>query len=91
MNDNQEKFAINVNVGSRPYNITINREDEAIYREAVKMLNRKIRQYSATWQADKDDYMAMVMLDMAVNLIKEEDVDKRLKDLSTKIDSTLDK
>ena len=85
-----QKFDINVNIANKMYPITVDRDSEEIYRNAAKLIQRKLDSYTSTYHAeDKLDYYAMVMLDLAVDLVSEKDIEKRLQHLVDKLDKTL--
>lgn len=85
-----QKFDINVNIANKMYPITVDRDSEEIYRNAAKLIQRKLDSYTATYHAeDKLDYYAMVMLDLAVDLVSEKDIENRLQHLVDKFDKTL--
>ena len=85
-----DKFTIQLNIANKIYPITVNRENEALYRRAAKLIQQKIDRYSSSFYAeDKQDYHAMVMLDLAVTLVSEQDVDDKLQLLVDKIDKLL--
>ena len=73
------------------YPITVNRENEAVYRRAAKLIQQKLDRYTSSFYAeDKQDYHAMVMLDLAVALIGEQDFTDDLSVLVEKVDKALD-
>ncbi len=86
----QDYFSIQLNIGSRTFSVQIERKKEQIYREAAKMINDKLRQYASYFpDQEKEDYLAMATLDIAVNLISESHIDDRLKDMIQTIDKTI--
>jgi len=73
------------------YPITVSRDTEETYRKAAKLISQKLDRYSSSFYAeDKQDYNAMVMLDLAVTLVSEENVDAKLEALVNKLDIALD-
>ena len=73
------------------YPITVNRENEAVYRRAAKLIQQKLDRYTSSFYAeDKQDYHAMVMLDLAVALIGEQDFTDELSAMVEKVDKALD-
>lgn len=73
------------------YPITVNRENEAVYRRAAKLIQQKLDRYTSTFYAeDKQDYHAMVMLDLAVALVGEQDFTDELSAMVEKVDKALD-
>ncbi len=86
----QDYFSIQLNIGPRTFSVQIERKKEQIYREAAKMINDKLRQYASHFpDQEKEDYLAMATLDIAVNLISENHIDDRLKDMIQTIDKTI--
>ena len=72
------------------YPITVTRDTEEVYRKAAKMIQQKLDRYSSSFYAeDKQDYHAMVMLDLAVTLVTEQNVDQALEGLVSRLDKTL--
>ena len=85
-----EKFKIQLNIANKMYPITVDRSNEEIYRKAAKLIQQKLDRYTASFYAeDKQDYYAMVMLDLAVSLTSEQDVEERLQVIVDKLDQTL--
>lgn len=85
-----ERFTIQLNIANKLYPITVSRDNEAVYRKAAKLIQQKLDRYSSSFYAeDKQDYHAMVMLDLAVALVSETDVDDKLQMLVDKIDKAL--
>ena len=85
-----EKFKIQLNIANKMYPITVNRSNEETYRKAAKLIQHKIDRYTASFYAeDKQDYYAMVMLDLAISLVSEQDVEERLQLIVDKLDKTL--
>ena len=85
-----ERFNIQLNIANKSYAITVNRENEEVYRKAAKLIQQKLDRYSSSFYAeDKQDYYAMVMLDLAVALVSEGNLDEKLQALVDKLDKTL--
>ena len=85
-----QKFDIHINIANKMYPITVDRNSEEIYRNAAKLIQRRLDTYTAAFHAeDKQDYYAMVMLDLAVNLDSDKDIEDRLQHLVDKLDKTL--
>ncbi len=86
-----DRFTIQLNIANKLYPVTVNRENEAVYRKAAKLIQQKLDRYTSSFYAeDKQDYHAMVMLDLAVALVSEFEVDDKLLLLVDKIDGCLD-
>ena len=83
-----DKFSIQLTVGSKTFSIAVDRQNEAIYRQAAKMINLKIQQYTNSFpNQKKEDYLTMTLLDIAVKLAAEQDVDTHLRNLIEKIEN----
>ena len=64
------KLAINVNIGSRVYPLTITPEEEALIRAAAKRVNENMKQLEHTYEVkDKQDLLAMTSLFFANKLL----------------------
>ena len=82
MTSNSDLLTIQLNIGSRIFPITIKRKDEEIYREASKLINDKLQKYISTFpDQEKEDYVTMVALDIAISLIKEKNFDDQLQEV----------
>lgn len=67
------KLAINVNIGSRVYPLTITPEEEELIREAAKRVNENMKQLENTYEVkDKQDLLAMTSLFFANRLLESE-------------------
>lgn len=85
-----EKFNIQLRIANKTYPITVNRSTEETYRKAAKLIQQRIDRYTASFFAeDKQDYYAMVMLDLAIALVTEQNIEDRLQTLVDKLDQTL--
>ena len=85
-----EKFTIQLNIANKKYPITVDRSNEETYRKAAKIIQQKIDRYTRSFYAeDKQDYYAMVMLDLAVALVSDQNVEDKLQALVDKLDKTL--
>ncbi|MBR3373149.1 MAG: cell division protein ZapA [Bacteroidaceae bacterium] len=85
-----DKFNIQLRIANKTYPITVNRSTEETYRKAAKLIQQRIDRYTASFFAeDKQDYYAMVMLDLAIALVKEQNIEDRLQTMVDKLDQTL--
>ena len=83
-------LTIQLNIGSRIFPITIKRKDEEIYREASKLINDKLQKYISTFpDQEKEDYVTMVALDIAISLIKEKNFDDQLQEVVSELNKHL--
>jgi len=82
MAEKNETVNINVLIAERLYPLKVTQSDEEKVRSAVKLVNEKIKEYQALYDGkDKQDYMAMCLLNFAVeqeNLQKELQQNDRL-------------
>ena len=90
MTSNSDLLTIQLNIGSRIFPITIKRKDEEIYREASKLINDKLQKYISTFpDQEKEDYVTMVALDIAISLIKETNFDDQLQEVVSELNKHL--
>lgn len=85
---------ISVNIGDRPYRLTVgSEEEEQLFREAKKLIDEKTKQYANIFAyKDNQDLLAMVALQLAVdsiNIKSQADFYKALKDKLYSIDKYL--
>lgn len=85
-----DKFNIQLRIANKTYPITVTRDTEETYRKAAKLIQQRIDRYTTEFFAeDKQDYYAMVMLDLAIALVSEQNIGGRLQSLVDKLDQTL--
>lgn len=92
----EKKININVSIAGRPYNLTIDRNDEEDVREAASKVNNAIRDYSNAFEyKDHQDLFAMMALQFATNSIQLENEksfrDKELVEKLSDLDGLLEK
>lgn len=87
----KEKITINLRVAGYMMPIEIDPDKEEIYRKAAKLVQARIDRYLAeNFQIqDKVLFYSMIMLDFAVLLVSEQNVEERLQSLVDKLDRTL--
>jgi len=67
MAEKSETVNINVQLAERTYPLKVLKSDEEKVHSAVKLVNEKIKEYQAMYNGkDKQDYMAMCLLNFAV-------------------------
>ena len=67
MQEKSETVNINVQLAERLYPLKVLKDDEEKLHSAVKLVNEKIKEYQALYGGkDKQDYMAMCLLNFAV-------------------------
>lgn len=91
-----EEITISVTLAERAYRLTINRKEEELIRKAAGEINSRIKQYSENFAfKDKQDLLAMVVLEMTSNSIKFEDESRKneanWKEELSEINSLLEK
>lgn len=85
-----QQLEIHINIANKMYPITVDRNSEEIYRKAAKLIQKRLDTYTAEFHAeDKQDYYAMVMLDLAVDLVSDKDMEDHLQHIVDKLDETL--
>ena len=63
--------SITVNIAGRTYPLTVKAEDEAKVREAVALINDRIKEYESNYSVrDKQDLLAMCALQLATHNVK---------------------
>ena len=97
--DNKDKFNIRLHVYDEEINVTINREEEELYRSAAKMITDRYNVYAKLSKGRKGDHTIalMTLIDVALQYQREhsrndtapyEDV---LSQLSAEIDEVISK
>mgnify|MGYP001080314949 CR=1 FL=1 len=92
-----QKFNIRLNVAGKSYAFSIEREKEEIFRRAEKEVNRLTAVVESQYMADREDYLAVVALQLAVRVLELEssrslgkEID-RLDELNRRLDEHLNK
>lgn len=90
----RETVNINVMIAERLYPLRVDKADEEKLRNAVKLVNGKIAEYQASYAGkDKQDYMAMCLLNYAVEGLRKDDArqqtDRIADDKISRIDEIL--
>ena len=82
-----EEISININIADRPYRLTISREEEQRVREAVAIINDRMKAYAKNYAyKDRQDLLAMVALQYATSsLLFESEVEFRDNHLGGKL------
>ncbi len=86
---------ISVIIAERPYRLSISsEEEEQLFRESGKLIEERIKEYASNFAfRDKQDLLAMVTLQFAVEILKLETIAQNhevLKQQLTGIDRLLD-
>ena len=92
-----QKFNIKLNIAGQSYALSIEREKEAIFRRAEKEVNRLTAAVESQYMAEREDYLAVVALQLAVRAVELEssrslgkDID-RLDELDRMLEDHLNK
>jgi len=85
---------IKVDIGGRPYSLTISRDEEELVRKASEDVNHTIKKYSKAFEyKDMQDLYAMIALQYASGLMRLENEksfkDKEMKDKLFEVDTML--
>jgi cell division protein ZapA (FtsZ GTPase activity inhibitor) len=93
------EFSISISIADRPYKLVIEKEYEELFRRAAKLIDGRIKTYSNNYAyKDKQDLLAMVALDNAINLLqherniteKETTLEKKLIDIDLALTEVLE-
>ncbi|MFN8285762.1 MAG: cell division protein ZapA [Chitinophagales bacterium] len=75
MGERIETVNINVMIAERLYPLKVAKGDEEKVRNAVKLVNDKIKEYQALYDGkDKQDYLSMCLLNFAVESVNAQSV-----------------
>lgn len=90
-----EEQSITVTIADRPYKLTVKREDEEIFRDAMKRINERLKSYAASFAfKDKQDLLAMVALQYTTDALRKERIiafrDKELVEKLEHLNTMLD-
>lgn len=88
------EFSISLTVAGRPYKLVVEKEQEEMFRNAAKLIDKRIKEYSSSYAfKDKQDLLAMVALEYTVSFLQNEQTTKEsellLNDKLTGIDNAL--
>ena len=97
--DNKDKFNIRLHVYDEEINVTINRDEEELYRAAAKMITDRYNVYATLFKGRKGDptIALMTLIDVALQYQREHlrndtaPYDDVLSQLSAEIDEVLSK
>jgi cell division protein ZapA len=88
------EFSISITVADRPYKLVVEKEQEEVFRNAAKLIDKRIKEYSSSYEfKDKQDLLAMVALEYTVSYLQNEKESKEsellVDEKLTKIDNAL--
>ena len=94
----KEMMKINLRIDCQPYPLKIRREDEELYREAAKLIDKTLNKYrSEIPDLEPVNYWAMAALELAFNSISmvdrnnTEPYQKLLQELTEELDGYINK
>jgi len=90
-----KELSISLPIADRSYRLAIDKEHEELFRKAAKMIDKRIKDYSANYAyKDKQDLLAMVALEYATGYLQNDqmlsDNELQWKNKLMTIDRTLD-
>ena len=88
------EFSISITVADRPYKLVVEKEQEELFRNAAKLIDKRIKEYSSNYAfKDKQDLLAMIALEYTVSFLQNEQKTKEsellMNDKLTGIDNAL--
>lgn len=88
------EFSISITVADRPYKLVVEKEQEELFRNAAKLIDKRIKEYSSSYAfKDKQDLLAMIALEYTVSFLQNEqntnESELMLNDKLTGIDNAL--
>lgn len=87
---NDELLKIVLTIGGQKIEINVPRREEQIFRDAAKMVNQKYQDYLNEFpKQSKETYLTMTLVDIAVRLQREFELNCTLDKLVEKIDDGL--
>jgi cell division protein ZapA (FtsZ GTPase activity inhibitor) len=71
------ELSISITVADRPYKLVVEKEQEELFRNAAKLIDKRIKEYSGSYSfQDKQDLVAMVALEYTVSFLQNEKIMK---------------
>ncbi len=88
------EFSISITIADRPYKLVVEKEQEELFRNAAKLIDKRIKEYSSSYAfKDKQDLLAMIALEYTVSFLQNEQTTNEsellLNDKLTGIDNAL--
>lgn len=88
------EFSISITVADRPYKLVVEKEQEELFRNAAKLIDKRIKEYSSSYAfKDKQDLLGMIALEYTVSFLQNEQTSNEsellLNDKLTGIDNAL--
>lgn len=73
MAEMSDKLTIRLMIGKQSYPFNVQRDQEETFRKAGKLINKKLQTYETNWPGQGiEKYLSTVALDVAVQLIRQE-------------------
>ena len=67
------ELSISLNIADRNYKLTIEQEQEEVFRKAARFIEKRIKEYSNSYAyKDKQDLLAMVALEYTMEFLANE-------------------
>jgi cell division protein ZapA (FtsZ GTPase activity inhibitor) len=71
------ELSISITIADRPYKLVIEKDQEEFFRNAAKLIDKRIKEYSGSYAfKDKQDLLAMVALEYTVSFFQHEQTTK---------------
>lgn len=70
-----DKVRINIQIGDTKHPLFVKRDEEPIYRDAARMVNKRLKAYATKFRASglpKDYLMAFAAVDIAARYVKQD-------------------
>jgi len=88
------EFSISIPIADRPYKLVVDKEQEELFRNAAKLIDKRIKEYSSSYAfKDKQDLLAMIALEYTVSFLQNEqktrESENLMKEKLTGIDNAL--
>ena len=88
------EFSISITIADRPYKLVVEKEQEELFRNAAKLIDKRIKEYSSSYAfKDKQDLLGMIALEYTVSFLQNEQTSNEsqhlLNDKLTGIDNAL--
>lgn len=86
-----QKVNIRLNIAGKSYALSIEREKEEIFSKAEKEVNRLLATVESQYMAEREDYLTVIALQLAVKAVELENSRSLGKDIDslTELDRTL--
>ena len=87
MEEKDYLISLNIIIADRPYPVKIKRSEEDKVRSAAKIINDKVRDFQLNYEGkDKQDFLAMVALQVVLDSYQNQSQDTYDSTLSSKLE-----